>query len=99
MDKYVIDVIDVNTACGFWDKYLEVVKPDGARYFGKNLDAFWDALDGGGPGFPCSDESLIRIVNSVSLKSINEGTLFDGLKSISNRLNENSNSVVKLILD
>ena len=46
-----VDCTHVHTAAEFWQLYLDVVNPEGADLFGRNLDAFDDALDGG-PGFP-----------------------------------------------
>jgi RNAse (barnase) inhibitor barstar len=48
----IVDAAGISTEGDFWQRYLDVVKPEGAQYFGRNLNAFWDAIDGGGPGFP-----------------------------------------------
>ncbi|QDU19853.1 barstar family protein [Urbifossiella limnaea] len=42
----------VTSEAAFWREYLAVVQPDGAAYFGRNLDAFRDAIVAGGPGWP-----------------------------------------------
>ena len=98
-NEYIIDASDIGTSNEFWNRYIEIVQPDGLRYFGKNLDALWDALDGGGPGFPGDDESTIKIINSQNLKSIRDGKFLDALQKISNDLSLKENSVVKLIIE
>jgi ribonuclease inhibitor len=47
-----IDCANIESADAFWQRYLDVVQPDGGEMFGRNLDAFWDAVEGGGPGWP-----------------------------------------------
>ncbi|HEY2827362.1 MAG TPA: barstar family protein [Pirellulales bacterium] len=49
----------------FWQTYVDVVRPDGAEYFGRNLNAFDDAL-WGGPGWP-GDDFTLRILHSEQL--------------------------------
>ena len=48
----MIDALNVADEREFWDRYLLIPEPEGAGYFGRNLDAFWDAVEGGGPGYP-----------------------------------------------
>jgi hypothetical protein len=50
----------------FWDEYLAVVQPEGAEFFGRNLDALNDGL-WGGPGWP-GDDFVLEILNSAALK-------------------------------
>ncbi|MBP2159563.1 MULTISPECIES: barstar family protein [Asticcacaulis] len=52
MQEIVIDCAGVRSTEEFWQRYLDAVKPEGAGMFGRNLDAFWDAIEGGGPGWP-----------------------------------------------
>ncbi|WP_367154894.1 barstar family protein [Methylomonas sp. HYX-M1] len=83
MTKYIIDCKDIQSKVDFWNLYLEVVDPDGAEYFGKNLDALWDALHAGGPGFPGEEECTIKVINTATLKQIEDGIFYDHLKQIS----------------
>ncbi len=48
---YFVDCSRVNSESEFWQAYLLETQPKGADNFGRNLDAFWDALNGG-PGWP-----------------------------------------------
>ena len=52
MQTVVIDCAGVQSADEFWQRYLTAVQPEGAAIFGRNLDAFWDAVEAGGPGQP-----------------------------------------------
>ena len=47
-----------------------MAEPEGASYFGCNLDAFWDALNGG-PGWP--GEVELKFINTMRLKYFKEG--------------------------
>ena len=47
-----IDCSDVRSVADVWQRYLDAAAPDGGETFGRNLDAFWDAVEGGGPGWP-----------------------------------------------
>lgn len=62
-------------ACGkdLWERYVEAAQPDGARHFGRNLHAFWDAISGGGPGWPGDDVELV-FRNSESLAALTSGS-------------------------
>jgi len=69
----------------FWNEYIKVVDVEGASHFGKNLDAFWDALSAGGPGFP-KGISELKLLNSSSLKTIDEGEFYSALVTIADDL-------------
>jgi hypothetical protein len=58
MRDVYIDCSGVSSTDEFWQCYLDAVKPEGAAMFGRNLDAFWDAVEGGGPGWP-GDVTLV----------------------------------------
>lgn len=69
--------IDGNTCerkIDFWDSYASQIPKDSAMYFGKNLDAFNDALTAGGPGFP--GDCLIKIIGVNKLRGL-FGAQFD----------------------
>jgi len=52
----------------FWNKYVAEIDSESAKYFGKNLDAFNDAITGAGPGFP--GDCIIEIVGTEKLEKI-----------------------------
>lgn len=96
--KHIIDCKRVDSEADFWISYIATVKPDGSEFFGKNLDAFWDALNAGGPGFPGEGVQIIKIVNSDRLKKLRDGIFYNALSQIAFDLN-NSASLVKIVLD
>jgi RNAse (barnase) inhibitor barstar len=52
MREIIIDCTGVTSTAELWQRYLDAAKPENASMFGRNLDAFWDAVEGGGPGWP-----------------------------------------------
>jgi ribonuclease inhibitor len=64
--------------------------------FGRNLDAFWDAVERGGPGWPGKVRLIFR--DSAHLEPLgtrgSDLSLLDALKEIANGA-----SVVKIALD
>lgn len=87
MPSFTIDCSSVTDEASFWQAYVNETSPDGASIFGRNLDAFWDAISGGGPGWP--GECEIHIVNTESLKTLRHGRFYEALKEMAN----NSQSV------
>jgi RNAse (barnase) inhibitor barstar len=79
MGSYTVDCANLKDESAFWQAYLAVTKPEGAGYFGCNLDAFWDALNGG-PGWP--GECQLKFVNTASLKTLREGRFYQALQEI-----------------
>jgi ribonuclease inhibitor len=79
MKTIVVDCSGVGDRAAFWERYVKEVKPQGAGHFGRNLDAFWDALHGG-PGMPEQDE--VRFVNSAQLEGIDDGQFLEALRKI-----------------
>ena len=77
MNTAVVDCQGINSEKAFWDHYVSILKPQGAEFFGRNLDAFWDAIDGGGPGFP--EQEAIRFINTQDLKAIRGGVFYEAL--------------------
>jgi len=65
--------------------YLQEAAPEAEEFFGRNLDAFWDALSAGGPGYP-SNAKLARIINTDSLKRIRDGEIYQKLVDIATDL-------------
>ena len=50
----------------FWDKYVEEIDFESGKNFGKNLDAFNDAITSEGPDFP--GECIIEIIGTKKMK-------------------------------
>ena len=57
-----------NSKLDFWKKYIEEFDFEAKKDFGKNLDAFNDAIESEGPGFP--GECIIEIIGTENLKKI-----------------------------
>lgn len=93
MDEIIIDCSGVKTPAEVWQRYLDAVQPESAQMFGRNLDAFWDAIEGGGPGWP--GEVALVFNHSDQLRSMQirsgNGSFFDALKHIAEKA-----SVVKI---
>ena len=70
----IIDANGVHDVRDFWDRYVVATRPEGADVFGRNLDAFWDAVEGGGPGYP--GEVALHFVNMSSLRTLPNGEAF-----------------------
>ena len=75
----VLDCKGVSSESEFWDFYISEVRPEGADVFGRNLDAFWDAL-AGGPGWPGSEEIVFQ--NSEHLAQLRDGHFLNALRQI-----------------
>jgi RNAse (barnase) inhibitor barstar len=82
MSTITIDCSELSSESAFWERYLLATNPEGAQYFGRNLDAFSDALSGG-PGWP--GEICIRLTNSEHLKSWRDGLFYKGLEGIAQK--------------
>lgn len=84
MREIVIDCANVTSADGFWQLYLEAANPTSADKFGRNLDAFWDAVERGGPGWP--GEVRLVFINCASLADLpvrgGASSLRDALQAI-----------------
>ena len=63
----------------FWEAYVSVTNPAGSEAFGRNLDAFWDALHGG-PGYP--GENTVYFVNTSNVKAFRGGSFYTALREI-----------------
>jgi RNAse (barnase) inhibitor barstar len=79
--KVLLDCAEVESEEAFWETYVVTVKPEGSRYFGRNLDAFWDAVSAGGPGWP--GECELHFLNTEGLKKLRNGYFYQALKKIS----------------
>ncbi|AVS81880.1 hypothetical protein C8237_12815 [Paracidovorax avenae] len=76
---YFVDCLRVNGEAEFWQTYLLDTQPEGAGYFGRNLDAFGDALNGG-PGWP--GECAVVFRNMAVVKEFRHGEFYRTLVRI-----------------
>jgi RNAse (barnase) inhibitor barstar len=87
MREIVIDCSGIESPDEFWQRYLDAAKPEGASMFGRNLDAFWDAIEGGGPGWP--GEVTLIFTHADQLAALRtrggKGSFIDALRSMANR--------------
>jgi RNAse (barnase) inhibitor barstar len=79
MRTYRLDCHDIKTADDFWELYVRAIAPEGTTHFGRNLDAFNDALSGG-PGWPGA--CVIELTNWANLEAINAGAFLSALRDI-----------------
>jgi hypothetical protein len=52
----------------FWNKYVAEIDSESGKLFGKNLDAFNDAITAEGPGFP--GDCIIEIIGTEKLEKV-----------------------------
>lgn len=87
-----IDCAGVKSEGEVCQRYLDAAQPEGAGYFGCNLNAFWDAVEGGGPGWP--GEAELVFTNSADLFHLPNGRSF--LKELRNIAKEATFTRVEL---
>lgn len=78
-----IDCAQARTLEAFWRAYVDAARPTGADLFGRNLDAFWDAVEHQGTGWP--GEVQLVFTNTAALAGLRTaggGSLLDGLRRI-----------------
>ena len=95
MKTIYIDCAGVTSAPEFWQRYIDAAQPEGADLFGRNLNAFWDAVEVGGPGWP--GKAKLVFTNSSQLSSIfvtNNGSMLDGLRRVAD---EATATVIELV--
>ncbi|WP_425280682.1 barstar family protein [Leucobacter insecticola] len=80
MESLVVDCSEVRSQADFWRLYLRMVRPEGAEHFGSNLEAFRDAVLGGGPGWP--GDRTLRFTGSAHMSAIQNGEFLAKLKLI-----------------
>jgi hypothetical protein len=80
MATYTLDGSRIRTEGQFWEEYVVVVQPNGAEYFGRNLNAFNDALSGG-PGWP-GDNLTLRILHSKELSNAVGAKFLESIRDI-----------------
>lgn len=77
---FVVQCTGITDEAGFWEAYLETVIPDGATNFGRTLDAFRDAILGGGPGWP--GICVLRLRNFNGLRTIGGGAFCRSIQAL-----------------
>ena len=97
MKEYVIDCTTVESEQQFWEQYVRVVHPDGAELFGRNLDAFWDAVSAGGPGWP--GECRLRFTHTQLVQQFRNGFFYSALKRIEQDCQHSKCAGVSVIID
>jgi len=80
MKTFVIDCSTVTREMELWEKYIEVTQPEGVEFFGYGLDAFNDAITGGGPGWP--GECEIYFMNTARIQKFRDGEFYKSLERI-----------------
>ena len=93
-----IDCSSVSSVDDFWNLYVSQDVVEGRSVFGRNFDALWDALTGGGPGHPV-DTDCIKLVGSRDLMLIDGGTFYNKLVSFSKDLEDCAYCEVAISLD
>ncbi|MEO7691516.1 MAG: barstar family protein [Sphingomonas sp.] len=87
MREIVIDCAGITSPDEFWQRYIDRAKPEGASIFGRNLDAFWDAIEGGGPGWP--GEVALIFTHSHQLSALRTGdghdSFLEALRNIASK--------------
>lgn len=87
MKKIIWNCATVQTEDDFWHLYCEVIKPQGQHHFGRNLQALWDALSAGAPGWP--GECQIELIHVDQFAERNP-FLYSGLQRIAKDLSVNA---------
>lgn len=84
MREIIIDCTGIASTDEFWQRYLDAAKPENASMFGRNLNAFWDAVEAGGPGWP--GEATLTFKHADQLSTVRaegcDGSLLEGLKRV-----------------
>lgn len=85
MRTIIVDCSEAKSETEFWQRYVDAAQPNAANLFGRNLDAFWDAIEGGGPGWPGKVRLVFRHSNELAaVDSRREVSLLEGLRRIAN---------------
>lgn len=76
-----VDCSGVRTEAAFWQRYVDVLRPEAADTFGRNLDALWEAIeDGAGPGHP--GHVVVRFINTTDLRRPENATFVAALTKL-----------------
>jgi RNAse (barnase) inhibitor barstar len=79
----IINCVGLRSEDEFWQRYLDTTTPRAPASFGRNLDAFWDAIEAGGPGCPVDLDHLhfVNLEQFLQQSSLGE-TWYKGLQKI-----------------
>ena len=96
MRKIRIDCAGVKSEAEVWQRYLDAAaNPEGSQHFGRNLNAFWDAIQRGGPGWPGeADLTFTNTAELASLKLADGASFLEELRKIAN---DSTNTRIELI--
>ena len=79
-----VDCKGIASVKQFWDRYERAASVENCG-FGRNLDALWDALEGGGPGWP--DTNHLAFINSRHMEDFEDGMLLlNALREMATKL-------------
>ena len=92
MGTVTIDCSGVLSEAEFWSRYVAATSPADKELFGQNLDAFWDAVEGGGPGWP-GDFALV-FKNTATLAPLRAGYFLTTLKRIASEATMTSITII-----
>ena len=97
MRKLIVDCASVATEAELWQRYVQLPGVQGAHLFGRNLDAFWDALTSGGPGTLEADERIeLRFIHTGSLRAVRDGSFYEDLIRIAH---DNDSPEITVIIE
>ncbi|WP_093294324.1 barstar family protein [Sphingomonas sp. NFR04] len=89
MPTIYIDCEGVKCADDVWQRYIDAANPEGATVFGRNLDAFWDAIEHGGPGWPGPAKLVFKHSTELAALQVRRGfSLLDGLRQIADEASQ-----------
>lgn len=78
--EIVVSCAHITDEAAFWEAYIDAAKLGGATNFGRNMDAFRDAIIGGGPGWP--GKCVLRLSDFEQLRAIDGGRLCMALEKL-----------------
>ncbi|HEX8045830.1 barstar family protein [Rhizobium sp.] len=81
MTELIVDCSGVASVEDFWDRYVSSIGAENATFFGRNLDALWDALEGDGPGSPPATHLIFKNIGELKALETRSGNSF--LKALS----------------
>jgi hypothetical protein len=83
MRTIYIDCAGVTSPSELWQRYIDAAEPEGAAFFGRNLDAFWDAVERGGPGWPGPAKLVFtKSAELTDLRLADGSSLLDRLRQL-----------------
>jgi RNAse (barnase) inhibitor barstar len=81
LPSVVVECADIRSEDDFWKRYLDAAQPQDRHLFGRNLNAFWDVIYRGGPGWPGEVEIVLHNSKALNLVRVrgNDRTLLKAL--------------------